>query len=87
MTSRDDRALRPGGWKFVTRRGLGAELYDPEEDPDELMNLVHTDSSRAPLSPSKLARIVHGWSSGELHEPDAERRGKLRTPGYVHQDL
>ena len=84
MTSRDDRALRVGGWKSVTRPGSGAELYDLEADPDELMTLAHVDSSRAALLSAELARIVHGWSSEEPLEPDAETREKLRALGYVH---
>lgn len=84
MTSRDDRALRAGGWKFVTRPASGAELCDLETDPDELLNLAHRDSSRAAAMSGELARIVHGWSGEEPPESDAETREKLRALGYVH---
>ena len=83
MTSRDDRAPGAVGWKFVIRPGWGAELYDLVVDPDELMKLAHAYSSRAPLLSGELARIVHGWSSEELLEPDAETREKLMALGCV----
>ena len=83
-TDIEGRALRANGWKFVTRPGSGAELYDLKTDPDELLNLVHTDSSRATLLSAELARIVHVWSGEEPPEADAETREKLRALGYVH---
>jgi len=83
-TDVEGRALRAGGWKFVTRPGLGAELYDLENDLDELLNLAHSDSSRAAVMSGELARIVHDWSGEETPEPDAETREKLRALGYVH---
>ena len=83
-TDVEGRALRAGGWKFVTRPGSGAELYDLENDPDELLNLVHADSSMATAMSGELARIVHGWSGEEPPEPDEETREKLRALGYVH---
>ena len=83
-TDIEGRALRAHGWKFVTRPGSGAELYDLKTDPDELLNLAHTDSSRATLLSAELARIVHVWSGEEPPEADAETREKLRALGYVH---
>jgi arylsulfatase A-like enzyme len=83
-TDVEGRALRAGGWKFVTRPGSGAELYDLESDPDELLNLAHADSSMAAVMSGELARIVHGWSDEETPEPDEETREKLRALGYVH---
>ncbi|MCK5596201.1 MAG: sulfatase [Candidatus Eisenbacteria sp.] len=83
-TDVEGRALRAGGWKFVTRPGSSAELYDLESDPDELLSLAHSDNCTAAAMSGELARIVHGWSGEEPPEPDAETREKLRALGYVH---
>ncbi len=86
MSSRDDRARGPSrvGEVLFVAVVSGAELYDLENDPDELLNLAHTDSSLAAAMSGELARIVHGWSGGEPPEPDEETREKLRALGYVH---
>ena len=86
MSSRDDRVLRPSrvGEVLFVAAVSGAELFDLESDPDELLNMAHSDSSRAAAMSSELARIVHGWSGEEPPEPDAETREKLRALGYVH---
>lgn len=62
MTSRDDRARGPSrvGEVLFVAAVSGAELYDLENDPDELLNLVHADSSMPTAMSGELARIVHG---------------------------
>ena len=86
MTSRDDGARGPsrGGDVLFVAAVSGAELYDLESDPDELLNLAHSDNYRATVMSGELARIVHGWSGEEPPEPDEETREKLRALGYVH---
>jgi arylsulfatase len=82
-TDVEGRALRDGRWKYVARPGGGVELYDLASDPDELLNIAHSESDRLGAMSFELARIVHDWSGESPPEPDAETREKLRALGYI----
>lgn len=43
----ENRAVRIGRWKLVGERGRPWELYDLQQDPTELENLVETQSEKA----------------------------------------
>jgi arylsulfatase A-like enzyme len=80
----EGRALRTGGWKLIGRPGGESELYDLIEDPGELLNTAHIDTTGARLLGRELARIVSGWDDVVAPEPDEETREMLRSLGYIN---
>jgi arylsulfatase A-like enzyme len=85
----DKQAIVSDGFKFIrswSPEREWEELYDLENDPDELADLIASrdeaaDRLRAALAERLAASAGVSAASAELSEAD---RGRLRALGYLH---
>jgi len=76
------RGLQVARWKYI--RAPKPELYDLENDPDELVNLAKKGKTRLQSLEDKLAAILSDESGMDSQHPmDEETIKKLRSLGYV----
>ena len=92
------RIIRTNRWKLIyapdkkvqkIMNNMPFELYDTQDDPDELNNLINIDTSIA----DKLKEDLFKWmgsekridevSSPKVVNVDKETENKLRSLGYV----
>jgi len=66
-TTTPGRMLREGKWKLNYYHGEPCELFNLEEDPDELHN-VSADARYAPIVNKMTERILVGWNPLQLRK-------------------
>ena len=80
------RALRTSRWKYIL--APRSELYDLDDDPQELFNIVQTETARAADMRQELWDLIADsppppGDRGSWRTPDAEEVRKLAALGYV----
>ena len=80
----DARAIRSGRWKFI-REGDSRELYDIDQDPTELSNLVGDPDYEATVETleRQLEECERRGDEGEDQSVDEDVRDMLEDLGYV----
>jgi choline-sulfatase len=68
-----ERMIRTGRWKYIYSHGDIAQLYDMEDDPDEMENLAVSPEYREICSELE-ARVMEGWEI-DTFEYDGEGSG------------
>jgi arylsulfatase A-like enzyme len=81
------RSLHYGNWKFILGSDGRNELYDLEQDPSEMNDLVQQDPEQARAMETHLQEVLAGLpkmsdaeATGEL---DDETKAQLRALGYI----
>ncbi len=76
------RCLQAGHWKYI--RAPRPELYDLQEDPDELRNLADQHEDRIQEMEARLAELLASEASPDSQVAmDQETIDKLRSLGYI----
>jgi arylsulfatase A-like enzyme/Tfp pilus assembly protein PilF len=78
------QSLTTDAYKYI--EAPKAELYDRNQDPNELRNLITEKASIAKVLKSELQTIVANFSGKNLkgpHKMDPETEEKLRALGYI----
>jgi arylsulfatase A-like enzyme len=64
--------IRSGRWKLIHYDGMRPQLFDLENDPQELSDLGES-AAHAPIREKLQARVLEGWSAKAIETELARR--------------